>query len=348
MKRATILATALLVTLTACGDNEANTQNEAVDNATNEQGNEINEPANNEPSDNNETSVSEEEVNEEDATGEFPVTVTDASGEEVTIEEEPESIVSLLPSNTEIGFALGLGDKFVGVTEYCNYPVEASEVESIGAMDVDVERILELAPDLALVAEYHASSNPEMLDQFESVGIDVLVVDGANSFDETYEMISIIGEATGTDDVAEEIISDIQAQVSDIEELSANVEETKTVWVEVGPSPEIYTTGTNTFMHEMLEIIGAENAAGEFEGWVNLSEEEIIALQPDTIVTTYGDYIEDPLQEVTGRNGWQEVPAVMNEDIHDVDSDMVTRFGPRLADGLQLVAEAVYPDVYNQ
>lgn len=349
------------VMLTACGNTEENTENNAAEtnntevaeentnevetNDSNEDNLENNEGDNTD----NENDTEENESNEEADAGEFPLTVTDHGGNEVTFEEEPETIIAMQPSDTEILFELGAGDRLVGVSDFANYPEEVMEIETVGGQDMNAELILSLEPDLALVSDYHQSNHEDILDQYRDAGIDVFVIQNPESFDGAFEHIEMLGEVTGTEEEAGQIVTDMQADLDELAEMAEEIDEEdrKTVWVEVGPRPDIFTTGQGTFMHEMLETIGAENAAADQEGWVSLSEEEIVTLEPDTIITTYGFYVDDPLAEVTEREGWSEVPAVANEDIHDVDSDMVTRSGPRLTEGTRLIAEAVYPDVFQ-
>ncbi|MCE7791604.1 ABC transporter substrate-binding protein [Salipaludibacillus sp. CUR1] len=325
--------------LTACGNEENNAGNEQNDGNNAVQNNAEENAAGNENAN---------EAGEGNENG-FPVTLTDSTGNEVTIDEEPETLVSLLPSNTEILFELGAGDRLIGVSEYCNYPEETADIDNVGAQDMDPELILSLDPDVAFVQAYHEENHADILNQYEEAGIDVIVVEGGNSFEEVYETIQMIGEATGTDDRAEEIVGDMEERLEEIKDQAADIpeEDQKKVWVEVAPSPDIFTTGQGTFMHEMLEAINAVNAAEEEEGWVNLNEEEIVMLNPDVIITTYGYYVDDPQQEVLSRDGWTEVPAVQNERIHDVDNDTVTRPGPRLIEGVETLAELVYPDVFE-
>ncbi|MCR6097418.1 ABC transporter substrate-binding protein [Salipaludibacillus agaradhaerens] len=315
--------TVLALILTACGaaeENNDNTENVNNDNNANET-----------------------------VEGNFPVTVTDGVGQEVTIEETPETIASLLPSSTEIVFELGAGDRMIGVSEYCNFPEETADIQVIGAQDMDAELILSLSPDLLLVQEYHYQNHEDVLNEYEEAGIDVLVMGSAESFEETYDTIHMIGEATGTSDEADQIVTSMEERLEEIREQAETIseEDRQTVWVEVGPSPDIFTTGQGTFMHEMLEAINATNAAEEESGWVQFTEEEIVTLEPDVIVTTYGYYIDNPEADVLARDGWSEVPAVQNERVYDVDNDTVTRPGPRLIEGVETLAKLVYPDVFE-
>ncbi|GIQ67730.1 putative ABC transporter substrate-binding lipoprotein YvrC [Xylanibacillus composti] len=306
----------------------------------------------NEGNGSNEATVIEPPAGIESASGSeeneaaFPAVLVDGSGEEITIEEEPQTIVSLLSSNTEIAFALGLGDKIIGVSNFCNYPAAAQEKEKLGGQAMNVERIIELQPDMALVSQYHFKTHADVLNTFRQAGIDVVVAGEAKSFEDAYETMRMFGKATGTLDKAEAIIADMQERLAEVKSKAEAVETPKRVWIEVSPAPDIFTTGKETFMHEMIEAINAANVAGDQTGWVKMTEEEIVSLMPDVIITTYGYYVENPSEGVYAREGWAEVPAVANQQVYDVDSDTVTRPGPRLIDGVEELARFVYPDIF--
>lgn len=284
----------------------------------------------------------------EETTSPFPVTVVDATGNEIVIESEPETIVTLVPSNTEMTFAVGQGEKVIGVSAYSNYPEEVNDIEKVGSQDINVEKILTLLPDLALVSDYHYQSHSDILQQFKDAGIDVIVVGNAASFDDVYDHMRLIGKVTGGSEQAEEIVLDMQERLAALKEKAKAVENKKRVWVEVSPAPDIYTTGQGTFMHEMLEAVNAINTAGDQEGWIKFTEEEIVTLNPDVIITTYGYYVENPAEQVLNRSGWSEVPAVKTEQVFDVNSDTVTRPGPRLIDGVESLGKLIYPEIFNQ
>lgn len=279
----------------------------------------------------------------------FPITIKDATGEKVTIEQKPKKIVSLIPSNTEVVFALGLGKKVVGVSDYDNYPEETKEIEKVGGMEMNTEMIVSLKPDLVLAHASSAHNSNEGLQQLKDAGIDVLVVNDAQSFDQVYDSINMIGQATGEQEKAKGIVTDMKTKLKDIQEKAKSVKEAdrKTVFVEVSPSPEIYTPGKNTFMNEMLQIISAENAAAELDGWAKIDEESMIAANPDVIITTYGYYTKDAVSQVKGRKGWQDVNAVKDDQVFDVHSDLVTRSGPRLIEGVEELAKSVYPNLFD-
>lgn len=291
----------------------------------------------------NDSSNETTEKNEETSEAEFPVTVTDATGNELTFDEKAEEIVSVLPSNTEIAFALGLDDEIVGVTELDNYPKEAAEKETVGNFQINVEKVISLEPDVVLADE---SVDEAALDQIRDAGVQVLVVKTATDFEEVYDAIHLIAEVTDTTEKADEIEANMKEKLTSLEEKVAEIEEPKSVYVEISPSPETYTAGKNTFINTILEKINAKNNAGDLEGWPKVNEEAVLEMNPDVILTTYGSYVDDPVTEITDRKAWSDITAVKNEEIYDVNEDLVSRPGPRLVEGAEQLAKAIYPDLF--
>lgn len=278
----------------------------------------------------------------------FPVTITDGTGQEVTIESKPEKIVSLIPSNTEIAYGLGLEEQIVGVSDFDNFPEEVAEKEKIGGMEFNLEKIISMKPDLVLAHASSAHSSEAGLQQLKDTGITVLVVNDAKTFDEVYESISMIGTASGEKEKADTMIADMKKKIEEIKTKAQEIkeEDRKSVFVEVSPAPEVYAAGKNTFIDEMLQIIHAENTVTE-EGWPKLDSEAIIKSNPEVIITTHGYYTPEPVKNVTSREGWDKITAVKENRVIDVHSDKVTRTGPRLTEGVEELAKAVYPDVFK-
>jgi iron complex transport system substrate-binding protein len=302
--------------------------------------------AENEETDNNQGENTEQTDQSEDNEAAFPVTVENANGEEVTIEEEPETIVSLIPSNTEIAFALGLGERIVGVSDHDNYPEEALEKEKVGGLELNIEMILSLEPDLVLA---HPTNAPEGIDQLKESGLTVLMINDATNLDEVYQSIEMMATATGTVEEGDEIITAMQDDLSAIEEKANEIpeEDIKKVFIEISPEPEIFTPGNNTFENEILTTINAINIAEDQEGWVELSEEAIVEQNPDVIILSY-DFVEDPVGDVLNRDAWQDTEAVKNEEVIQIDTDIISRPGPRLTEGAETLAKAIYPDVFEE
>lgn len=289
----------------------------------------------------------EETAKDEVVEAEFPLTLTDAVGNEITIEKAPESIVSMQPSNTEILFALGFNDEIVGVNDWDDYPAEAAEKEKIGGMELNIEKIVAMNPEIVFAHESALGFAADGLQQLRDAGITVFVVKNAANFDETYGTIETIGKATGKAVEAEKIVADMKAKVEEVKSKVANVENKKTVFVESTPAPEIYTTGNNTFMQEMLDMVGAENIAADLDGWAPISSEEIVNRNPDVIILMYS-YIETAVEDVYARDGYDTITAVTEKAVVQVDENVTSRTGPRLALGLEAVAKAIYPEAFGE
>jgi len=275
----------------------------------------------------------------------FPVTVIDGNGEEFTMEKEPETIVSLMPSNTEIAYALGLGEKMLAGSDFDNYPEEALELEKIGGLELNTEAIVALEPDLVLA---HPGNPIEGIEQLQEAGLTIYVVKDATNFDEVYESIEAVAKVTGTTQKATEIIDNMKNNLAKIEEKAEAITENerKSVFVEISPAPEIYTPGKGTFEQAILDIIQADNIVAE-DGWVMLNEEAVIEGNPDVIVVTY-DFIENAEEEIKARNGWQDITAVKEDQVILINPDLVSRPGPRLVEGALELAKAIYPDVFKE
>lgn len=280
----------------------------------------------------------------------FPLTVTDALDHDMTIDEKPERIVSLIPSNTEIAFALGLEEEIVGVSDHDNYPEAVEKKERVGGLELNVEVILSLEPDLVLAHASSAHNSEKALQQIRDAGIDVYVVHDAQQITEAYESVEQIGQVTGTQDKAEDIVSNMKEEFAALREKTKAIsdDERKSVFFEVSPVPELFTAGKNTFFDDLLQVINADNAAKEQDGWVQMDPEAIVQLNPDVIITTYGDYEDDPAAQVLKRDGWKDMTAVEKEQVYDVPSDIVSRPGPRLAEGAKEIAKVVYPEIFDE
>ncbi|MFD1929411.1 ABC transporter substrate-binding protein [Sporosarcina siberiensis] len=275
----------------------------------------------------------------------FPVTLTDAADNEITIETAPATIISLVPSNTEILFELGLANEVVAVTDNDDFPAEASEKESIGGFELNIEKIISMNPEMVFAHEI-AVGTGEGIQQIRDAGIPVFIVKDAKNFEETYATIEIIGKATGKTEEADKIIAEMKAKVDEVVAKVAKVEEKKTVFIETSPAPDIYTPGKNTFTQQMMDLIGADNIATE-DGWFVMSPEEIVKQNPDVILVMYS-YIETAVEDVYARDGFDTITAIKNKEVVQVDENITSRQGPRLADGLEAFAKAVYPEVFGE
>ena len=241
---------------------------------------------------------------------------------------------------------MDLNDEIVGVNDWDNYPEEALEKEKIGGQEFNVEMIVSMAPDIVFAHESMLGIGDEGLQQLRDAGINVFVVKNAADFEQTYETIKTIGQATGKTQEAETIVEDMKAKVAEVLAKTSKVENEKRVFIETSDAPAIYAPGKNTFMQEILDMIGAENVVTE-ESWVMISPEEIVSQNPDVILVMYS-YVPDIVESVKNRDGFSDITAVKEDAVVQVDENLTSRTGPRLALGLEEVAKAIYPEVFGE
>ncbi|MDW7652382.1 MAG: cobalamin-binding protein [Bacillota bacterium] len=260
----------------------------------------------------------------------YPMTIVDDAGRTVEIEAEPQRIVSLMPSLTETLFAVGLGDRVVGVTSFCNYPEAALEKEKVGSLfDLNTEMILSLEPDLVLTGE--SDTLQDVLDFLTDNGLTVVVVDPQN-LDEIEEAIREVGKITGVPEKGADVAADVAAQRAALNErVGAVADENRPSVFILLDTEAIYTMGQGVFLADIVHAAGGVNAAADKgEGYFQLSEEALLELNPEIIINTF------PMRDqVMAKTSWQEIEAIKNGRVYDVDGDLVSRPGPRIILGLE-------------
>ncbi|MGR6898443.1 ABC transporter substrate-binding protein [Rummeliibacillus sp. TYF-LIM-RU47] len=281
----------------------------------------------------------------ENKTATYPMTVTDDTDNKVEFKQEPTKIVSLMPSNTEILFALGLDDHVIGVTDNDTYPEAATKKDKVGGMELNIEKIISLKPDAVFAHGMIAESAKSGIQQLRDADIPVFVVKNASNFEETYDSIKTIGKITNRSAKADQIVEDMKAKVKDVQAKVADVKK-RNVFVENSDEPEIYTAGKDTFMQEILNLANVKNVADDQSGWFKIDPEEIIKRDPDVYLITY-NYVPNIVEKVKKRQGFKDLKAIKNDRVVQVDPDKTSRPGPRLAEGLEEVAKAVYPEVFK-
>ena len=309
-----ILAMSLLFSFAACGQKNKNASSK----------------------EDSSTSVSETSSNTEG------YKVSDSRGDEVSFDKVPQKIISLLPANTEIVYALGMGEKLIAVSEYCKYPDDTKTKKKLASgMQINVEAIIGLDPDVVLFGRM--SQADEHLAQLEQAGIKVIVTE-ANSIAETYTVINMLGEVFQAGDKAKQITDKMKSDFDDIKEQVKNKPANK-VYIEISPVANgPWTGGKDTFQNELLNLVGAENVFGDISGWQEVAEEQVISRNPDYILTTDVYSNPDPIAEIMGRQGWANISAIKNKKVFVTDSDKLSTPGPRLVDAAKELAEILYTD----
>ena len=281
-------------------------------------------------------------VQETEAPASAGITVTDMMGRSVTLDAPAQRIVALTAADCEILCALGCGDRLVGRGAYCDWPAEVLDVPAVESGSLtNIEQIIALQPDVLLMADMEQTK--EHVSMLENAGIKVFVSD-AETIEGTYAAIEMIGAIMGKDDEAAALVSGMEQTFA---ELSAGAEGKcgKTVFFEVSPLEwGLWAAGKGSFMDEIAGMLGLKNIFDDVEGWGAVSEEQVLARDPDWIVTVSMYYGEGPTpeEEILSRPGWENLTAVKNGAVLNVANNELTRPGPRLAEGAKQLFDFVY------
>ncbi|MDD1762553.1 MAG: ABC transporter substrate-binding protein [Methanothrix sp.] len=252
------------------------------------------------------------------------VSLTDDMGRMVTVSEAPARIISLSPSNTEILFALGLQDRVIGVTKYCNYPPEIEELKKSGKIveiggykDPDIEKIISLNPDLVLASKIQSSST---IPDLENAGISTFAVNSDN-LSHVLQSIKNIGKITRKEEKAAELVESLESRIKTLSEKVDLLQKKRVLYVFI--------------FHDLSEY--------------PLIDPESVALKnPEIIITGVGsgERKDDPLNWARTEDGIEDTDARKDNRIYQVQGDILTRAGPRIVDALEMIAKIIHPEAF--
>ncbi|MCL5736668.1 MAG: ABC transporter substrate-binding protein [Actinobacteria bacterium] len=271
----------------------------------------------------------------------FPVTVVDDNKANVTIKVEPTRIVSTAPSNTELLFALGLGDRVVGVTSLDDYPPEAAKIAKVGDFQINTEAVMALSPDL--VIGYAGAE--EALKPVQAKGTPVIILNPA-TVEGIYANIATVGMATGATAKAAELVDSIKAQIKQISDAAAATGQSPKVFYAVDNT--LWTCGPGSFVDDLLQLAHATNVAAMrgadsagVQAYYQFAPEQLVASDPDIILVPNTAY--KSADEFTGDARFKSLRAVKEGHVYLINDVVVTRPGPRIGDGLKTLVDIIHP-----
>ncbi len=269
------------------------------------------------------------------ATPQFPVTVADDSGE-VTISTRPNRIVSMSPTATEMLFAVGAGPQVAAADSFSNYP-PAAPTTDLSAFTPNVEAIASYDPDLVII-----SYDPgDLVAGLEALGIDVLTYAAAPTLDGAWEQMISLGQGSGNSDQAEQAVAELQRDVARLMSDMAAPDRSLSYYLELDPG--LWSVTTDTFIGQIFGLAGLSSIADAVPdtagGYPQLSQEFILDSNPDLIFLT--DCCGDTPESLAERAGWEALDALSNSRVAVFDSDIISRWGPRVVQLLEEVAGMV-------
>lgn len=271
--------------------------------------------------------------------------VTDQLGRQVILSNDPQRVVSLAPSITEIIFALGQEHRLKGATRFSDFPPEANGLPKVGSyVQLDLERIVALKPDLCIAIK---DGNPrQTVVRLESLEVPVYVVDPRN-LEAVTETIIEIGDLLNATENAEDLVNNMRLRINRIKSAVEKNSHRPSVFFQIGISP-IVSVGTNTFIHELIVLAGGNNLTEGPIPYPRFSREQVLSLAPEIFIITSmsrGEVFERV--KIEWRR-WPEMPAIKNQRIFLVDSNLFDRPTPRLVEGLEVLGRLIHPELFEE
>ena len=305
-----------------------------------------------------ETEASAEDTDNTDASTQASVDgvlTEDRAGNEFILPDNVERIVSMAPSTTQVLIELGVADKIVGIdTNSATYLDKLpADVAQFDMMSPDCEAIAALAPDLVFTSGMSSVGGTSPFQSLIDSGISVADIPSSASIADIQTDILFIGSTVHKENEAAGLAELMNAYIKAVKDVAATVPEgeTKTVLVMMGvPSaeyPTVYTFGAGTYMNEMIEIAGAKNVFADQEGWLAVSVEDVLAANPDVILMDC-NWMPGADEAVKALEGWENVTAVKNGDVYQIDEDLCSRPNHHVAEACAEWAKCFYPDQFNE
>lgn len=271
----------------------------------------------------------------------YPLVIKDSYDREITIEQEPESIVVVAPNITETIYALDKGEKLKGRTDFDDYPEQVTEIESVGSLtNPNLEKILEIKPDLVLASTHFKK---EIVEKLEEAGVNVAVFYEKENFDGTYKVIEDVGKVINAQSEAQTVVADMKKTVEEVKDTVKDKEKKSTYYVVGFGEGGEFTAGNDTFIGEAIEMAGGKNAADDVEGW-SYSLEKLVENDPDLLVVPNRKGEKKKLMKT---DGYKDLTAVKEDKVYEIDDNLLSRQGPRLSEGLLELAKIIHPDAFN-
>ena len=272
----------------------------------------------------------------------------DREGHPITLPETINSIISIGPAKTEILVALGAADRIIAACMFSENVAGLPEGVSmrLDIVGLDAEYVVSLMPDIVFITDMaRVGGADDPLAPVSQAGISVIYMPSSTSITGVIEDIRFIAAILEEFDAGETIISTMQAEIDQVVEIAANIQTSRRVYFEVYPAPWMVSFGQGTFLHEMIELLGAENIFADVDGWFSVSDEVLIYLDPEVILTTT-DVLDDPIGEIKQRPGFSAITAVQNGEVFQICTDASSRPSHNIVVALREMAVAIFPEYF--
>lgn len=277
------------------------------------------------------------------------LSIKDRAGNDIILPEKIENIASLTPSATDIILSLGISDKIIAFDStskeilYTNN-IDVSNIPVFDMLNPDSEKIIAMKPDIVFVNNFSVFSGKTSLDSIKASGICVAVIPSSDTIKSIEDDITFLGNVLNKSDAASNIINIMNKNIENIRTIGESIQNKKKVYFEIAALPNLYSFGTNVYIDDMINIIGASNVFSDKNSWISTSEENILFSNPDIIFTSV-DYINNPTEEILKRKSWQNINAVKNKDVYYIASSSLPTHN--IVNAMIMMAKYAYPNEYK-
>lgn len=274
---------------------------------------------------------------------------TDPSGASIVIPDQVDSVVALAPSICETLVALGVGEKIVGYDlQSVGLAGLPENVPTFDTVSPDVEQLAALTPDMLLVSNLSLYDQEAPYQPLIDAGVCVICVPTSESVEGVRSDIRFLASALRVPEEGERVIAKMDAELSRLSDLISDIpaQERKSVYFEISPAPYLYSSGSGTYLHELIELAGGRNVLADQSGWLALEGETVVAANPDVIFTNV-NYTDDPVEEILGREGWAGVAAVQNKEVYYIDNMASALPDQNIVIAVEEMARALYPERFG-
>ncbi|MFL0168344.1 ABC transporter substrate-binding protein [Candidatus Clostridium helianthi] len=272
-------------------------------------------------------------------------TMTDREGNSFKLPEKVNTIISTAPSNTEILVGLGLSDKLVAIDKYSS-DVDGinKDLPKIDFKNPDAETLVSLKPDIIIASGHNKTGSEDPFAAVKEAGIPVVYIPTSSSIEDLYKDIDFISKITGTEKKGDEMTANLKDEISSIKKIGDTITNKKNVYFEIGSTSGLYSFGNNTFLNEMIEIVGAKNIFANENSWISPSPEAVVKANPNVILTN--EPTSNAIDNIKTREGFQEVTAIKNNKVFAIDNNSSSRPSQNILKALKQIAKAIYPEEY--
>ncbi|HJH56337.1 MAG TPA: ABC transporter substrate-binding protein [Brachyspira hyodysenteriae] len=277
------------------------------------------------------------------------LSIKDRAGNDIILPEKIENIASLTPSATDIILSLGISDKIIAFDStskeilYTNN-IDVSNIPVFDMLNPDSEKIIAMKPDIVFVNNFSVFSGKTSLDSIKASGVCVAVIPSSDTIKSIEDDITFLGDILNKSDAASNIINIMNKNIENIRTIGESIQNKKKVYFEIAALPNLYSFGTNVYIDDMINIIGASNVFSDKNSWISTSEENILFSNPDIIFTSV-DYIDNPTEEILRRKSWQNISAVKNKDVYYIASSSLPTHN--IVNAMIMMAKYAYPNEYK-